>query len=43
MTAIYYPDLSATSGSGRFTVEPRSPHNGTILGRDGAVPVDAFG
>lgn len=35
MTAIYYPDCRAASDSGRFILEARSPHNGTINHRDG--------
>jgi hypothetical protein len=35
MTAIFYPDCSATSENGRYTLEARSPHNGTIPHRDG--------
>jgi hypothetical protein len=43
MTAIFYPDLTATSDGGEFTLEARSPHNGTIRHRDGREPsVDEF-
>jgi hypothetical protein len=35
MTAIFYPDRTVTSNSRRFTLEARSPHNGTIRHRDG--------
>ena len=35
MTAIFYPDRDATSFDGRFRLEARSPHNGTIPHRDG--------
>ncbi len=38
MTAIFYPDCHAASPSGRFTLEARSPHNGTIPYRDGRSP-----
>jgi hypothetical protein len=40
MTAIFYPDCSATSPSGRFILEARSPHNGTIAHRDGRAATD---
>lgn len=40
MTAVPYPDLKATSPNGRFLLEARSPHNGTILHRDGRPPTD---
>src|SRR5829696_375234 len=42
MTAIYYPDREATSVGGRYTLEARSPHNGTIPYRDGRMPADEF-
>ena len=42
MTAIFFPDCEATSNSGRFRIEARSPHNGTILRRNGTKPKDAF-
>lgn len=35
MTAIYYGDCRATSPNGAFTLEARSPHNGTIPHRNG--------
>jgi hypothetical protein len=35
MTAISYPDCRASSPNGRFTLEARSPHNGTIPHRNG--------
>ena len=38
MTAIYYPDDEATAPGGRFTLEARSPDNGTIPRRDGTFP-----
>src|SRR4051812_14499864 len=38
MTAIFYSDCEATSDGGRFTLEARSPHNGTIRHRDGRKP-----
>ena len=38
MTAIMYPDCEATSANGEFTLEARSPHNGTIDHRDGTRP-----
>src|SRR4051812_1271061 len=40
MTAIYYPDRTATSASGRFTLEARSPHNGTVPHHDGRPATD---
>ena len=40
MTAIFYPDRTATSDDGRFTLDARSPHNGTIRHRDGRKPSD---
>ena len=44
MTAIYYPDCQATSPNGRFTLEARSPHNGSICHRHGRRPSeDEFG
>lgn len=42
MTAIFYPDLDASSTSGRFTLEARSPHNGSIPHRDGQPCRDEF-
>lgn len=41
MTAIFYSDCEATSPNGRFTLEARSPHNGTIPHRDGKPASDA--
>jgi hypothetical protein len=38
VTAIYYPDCEATSETGWFTLEARSPHNGTVCHRDGRKP-----
>ncbi len=38
MTAVYYPDCSATSPDGRLLLEARSPHNGTIGRRDDGAP-----
>jgi hypothetical protein len=35
VTAIFYPDCDATSSSGRFALEARSPHNRAIPHRDG--------
>ncbi len=44
MTAIYYPDDEATAPSGWFTLEARSPDNGTIARQDGKFPSpDDFG
>jgi hypothetical protein len=44
MTAIFYPDCKATSDDKRFTLEARSPHNGTIRHRDGRkASEDEFG
>ena len=40
MTAIFYPDCHTISPSGRFTLEARSPHNGTITHRDGRPASD---
>ncbi|HYH69239.1 MAG TPA: hypothetical protein VD866_31385, partial [Urbifossiella sp.] len=40
MTAIYYPDCTASSPSGEFSLEARSPHNGTIRHRDGRKSSD---
>lgn len=40
MTAIFYRDCESTSENGRFTLEARSPHNGTIDHRDGRKPSD---
>ncbi len=37
MSPIFYPDCTTTSGNGRFALEARSPHNGTIHHRDGRV------
>jgi hypothetical protein len=43
MTAIFYSDCEGTSDGGRFTLEARSPHNGTIRHRDGRkVSEDEF-
>lgn len=38
MTSIYYDDCFATSPNGKFTLEARSPHNGTINYKDGTSP-----
>ena len=38
MTAIIYSDCTTHSPNGRFTLEARSPHNGTIPFRDGRWP-----
>src|SRR5262245_55212330 len=38
MTAISYPDCTATSPNGKFTLEARSPDNGTINHRNGRSP-----
>lgn len=35
MTAIAYSDCEAVSDNGRYALEARSPHNGTIRRRDG--------
>jgi hypothetical protein len=44
MTAIFYPDCRANSPNGKFTLEARSPHNGTIRHRDGRpASEDEFG
>jgi hypothetical protein len=44
MTAICYPDCEATSNREQFTLEARSPQNGTILHRDGRkVSENEFG
>src|SRR5204862_118149 len=44
MTAIFYPDCTVTSLNGKFTLEARSPDNGTINHRDGRPPSeDDFG
>ena len=40
MTAIFYPDCDAASPNGKFALEARSPHNGTINHRDGRTPSD---
>ncbi|WP_020471149.1 hypothetical protein [Zavarzinella formosa] len=40
MTAIFYSDCKATSPKGKFTLEARSPHNGTINHRDGQPPAE---
>jgi hypothetical protein len=40
MTSIFYPDIRATSPNGKYTVEVRSPHNGTIKHKDGSVSSD---
>ena len=43
MTAIFYPDCRTTSANGRFVLEARSPHNGSIPHRDGhPVSEDEF-
>ncbi|MBN9521107.1 hypothetical protein J0H58_21740 [bacterium] len=42
MTAIFYPDCSTTSDGGRYTLEARSPHNGSIPCQDGRMPADDF-
>ncbi len=41
MTAIIYPDRETLSPGGRFTLEARSPHNGTIAHRDGRAPSES--
>jgi hypothetical protein len=41
MTAIFYADCQSSSNSGRYTIEARSPHNGTIRHRDGRKPSEA--
>lgn len=41
MTAIFYSDCTTASDNGRFTLEARSPHNGTIRHRDGRKPSDS--
>lgn len=38
MTAIFYADCQDTSPNGKYTLEARSPHNGTINHRDGRPP-----
>jgi hypothetical protein len=38
MTAISYPDPEVVSPDGRFTLEARSPHNGTINHTDDRAP-----
>jgi hypothetical protein len=43
MTAIYYPDCEATSDNGRYTLEARSPHNGTIPYRGGRLTWEKSG
>lgn len=44
MTSIFYPDCEAASPNGKFTLEARSPHNGTINHQDGRAPSeDEFG
>ena len=44
MTAIFYPDCTATSLNGKFTLEARSPDNGKINHRNGRPPSeDDFG
>ncbi|MFO0798338.1 MAG: hypothetical protein U0804_12745 [Gemmataceae bacterium] len=40
MTAVFYPDRTATSDGGRYTLEACSPDNGTIPYRDGPKPTD---
>lgn len=40
MTVILYADCEATSPNGKYTLEARSPHNGTINHRDGRTPSD---
>ena len=35
MTAIFYPDCEAMSANGKFRLEARSPHNGTINHQNG--------
>lgn len=40
MTAIGYPDCEALSDNGRFRLEARSPHNGTIPHRNGQMATD---
>lgn len=41
VTAIHYPDRFAASPGGRYRLEARSPHNGTINHRDGTSATDA--
>ena len=43
MTTVYYPDRDARSPDGRFLLEGRSPHNGTIAHRDGSSAEGEFG
>lgn len=38
MTAIFYADCEAASRNGKYTLEARSPHNGTINHKDGRPP-----
>ncbi len=38
MTAIFYADCEAASPNGRYTLDARSPHNGTINHKDGRPP-----
>lgn len=42
MTAIFYPDCRAGSPDGRFILDARSPHNGTIPHRDGRPAADEY-
>lgn len=41
MTARGYPDCDATSPNGRYRLEARSPHNGTIPHRNGQFATEA--
>jgi len=43
MTTVYYPNRDARSPDGRFLLEGRSPHNGTIAHRDGTSAEGEFG
>lgn|GEM_PF-1565885 len=41
MTARGYPDCDATSPNGRYRLEARSPHNGTVPHRNGQFATEA--
>ncbi|HPF39715.1 MAG TPA: hypothetical protein P5081_02205 [Phycisphaerae bacterium] len=41
MCTVSYPDFDDVSPNGRFLLEARSPHNGTILHRDGSPATDS--
>ncbi|NLS93425.1 MAG: hypothetical protein GXX96_14805 [Planctomycetaceae bacterium] len=43
MTSIFYPDCSSISGNSRWKATAVSPHNGSILRRDGTSAEDEFG